>query len=238
MRQRAMIAMAIANNPSVLVADEPTTALDVTIQAQIVEVLKAARAGDARRDRPDHARPRADRRARRPRRRHVRRPRRRAGRRLHDLQRAAPPLHGRADEQPRAARRRTGVARADPGPAAEHDRAATRLRIPPALRVLAGPATCAGRTFRRCGRSARAPPTTLAAISRRSSRSARRRGCRCAGGAVTEAARRWLQSPAPRHAAREGRASSRRRPRQALSDQGGRLQAHGWRGARASTAST
>jgi oligopeptide/dipeptide ABC transporter ATP-binding protein len=43
MRQRAMIAMAIANHPSVLVADEPTTALDVTIQAQIVEVLKAAR---------------------------------------------------------------------------------------------------------------------------------------------------------------------------------------------------
>ena len=42
MRQRAMIAMAIANEPSVLVADEPTTALDVTIQAQIVEVLKTA----------------------------------------------------------------------------------------------------------------------------------------------------------------------------------------------------
>jgi oligopeptide/dipeptide ABC transporter ATP-binding protein len=42
MRQRAMIAMAIANSPSVLVADEPTTALDVTIQAQIMEVIKAA----------------------------------------------------------------------------------------------------------------------------------------------------------------------------------------------------
>jgi oligopeptide transport system ATP-binding protein len=42
MRQRAMIAMAIANHPSVLVADEPTTALDVTIQAQIIEVLKTA----------------------------------------------------------------------------------------------------------------------------------------------------------------------------------------------------
>ncbi len=42
MRQRAMIAMAIANNPSVLIADEPTTALDVTIQAQIVEVLSTA----------------------------------------------------------------------------------------------------------------------------------------------------------------------------------------------------
>ena len=42
MRQRAMIAMAIANEPKLLIADEPTTALDVTIQAQIIEVLKAA----------------------------------------------------------------------------------------------------------------------------------------------------------------------------------------------------
>jgi oligopeptide/dipeptide ABC transporter ATP-binding protein len=42
MRQRAMIAMAISNSPSLLIADEPTTALDVTIQAQILEVLKKA----------------------------------------------------------------------------------------------------------------------------------------------------------------------------------------------------
>ena len=42
MRQRAMIAMAIANDPQVLIADEPTTALDVTIQAQIIEVMRAA----------------------------------------------------------------------------------------------------------------------------------------------------------------------------------------------------
>jgi oligopeptide/dipeptide ABC transporter ATP-binding protein len=42
MRQRAMIAMAISNDPSLLIADEPTTALDVTIQAQILTVLKKA----------------------------------------------------------------------------------------------------------------------------------------------------------------------------------------------------
>ena len=39
MRQRAMVAMAVANDPRLLIADEPTTALDVTIQAQVLEVL-------------------------------------------------------------------------------------------------------------------------------------------------------------------------------------------------------
>ena len=43
MRQRVMIAMSIAGNPKMLIADEPTTALDVTIQAQILEIMKDLR---------------------------------------------------------------------------------------------------------------------------------------------------------------------------------------------------
>ena len=109
-QQRVMIAMAIACEPKLLIADEPTTALDVTIQKQILDLI--ARAAE---EAPDvgalhHARPRGRRRDRRPRRRDAQRRDQGAGPREARVRVAAGPVHEGAAAMPAAARPPAGAA--------------------------------------------------------------------------------------------------------------------------------
>ena len=79
MRQRVMIAIAFACDPKLLIADEPTTALDVTIQAQIIDLIKALQKEKNASVILDHPRPGRCGQYRGPHRGHVRRPDRGAG---------------------------------------------------------------------------------------------------------------------------------------------------------------
>ena len=96
MRQRVLIAMALMCEPEILLLDEPTTALDVTVQAQVLELLRAVRERTGVAIAVRDARPGGAGADGRPRRRHVRGPHRRTGAGAAAVCRAAASLHGRA----------------------------------------------------------------------------------------------------------------------------------------------
>ena len=108
MRQRAMIAMALACNPKVLIADEPTTALDVTIQAQILDLILELQKQARHRGDPDHPRSRRRRRDRAARDRDVCGQEGRGGAGRRPVRAAAASLHARPAGLDPAPRRHAG----------------------------------------------------------------------------------------------------------------------------------
>ncbi len=96
LRQRAMIAMALSCEPTLLIADEPTTALDVTTQTQILDLMRQAPAGGRHGDHADHPRPGRGGGDGHRRGGDVPGPRGRAGAGRRDLPRPEAPVHARA----------------------------------------------------------------------------------------------------------------------------------------------